>query len=229
MVRGGSEGCLATWLTEKQKDGGGGTQPKQWQSVVGFLVVMWWLLVRLVSELYNLLNQVNSVEVQDDVKLPDNFTHLVTEMKSNKYDAKEFAFILKGMVLCFQVPVIQKMKKSGLDLKKLRNKEHQKGLKAEDGDQEHEEMFEKVFKKVFVEKENMEEIVSNCISIFPNENRTWNWQRSLIFCFQVLFFEVPMCQKMKKTQVRVEETQKQWTAERVETEDGEMEENDQSS
>ncbi|KAL7609954.1 hypothetical protein Lser_V15G12964 [Lactuca serriola] len=53
---------------------------------------------RLVSELYNLLNQVNSVEVQDDVKLPDNFTHLVTEMKSNKYDAKEFAVILKQMM-----------------------------------------------------------------------------------------------------------------------------------
>ncbi|CAH1434306.1 unnamed protein product [Lactuca virosa] len=53
---------------------------------------------RLVNELYNLLNQVNSVEVQDDVKLPDNFTHLITEMKSNKYDAKEFAVILKRMM-----------------------------------------------------------------------------------------------------------------------------------
>ncbi|CAI9276935.1 unnamed protein product [Lactuca saligna] len=53
---------------------------------------------RIVSELYNLLNQVNSVEVQEDVKLPDNFTHLITEMKSNKYDAKEFAFILKQMM-----------------------------------------------------------------------------------------------------------------------------------
>lgn len=39
-----------------------------------------------------------SVEVPDDLKLPDNFTHLDTEIKENKYDAKEFAVILKGMV-----------------------------------------------------------------------------------------------------------------------------------
>ena len=89
-------------------------------------------------------------------------------------------------------------------------------------------MFEKVFKKVFVEKENMEEIVSNYISMFPNENRSWNWQRSSITCFWVLFFEVLMLEN-EKAQVGVEETQEQWTKERVEIEDSEMEDNDQNA
>ncbi|KAF5754962.1 putative polygalacturonate 4-alpha-galacturonosyltransferase [Helianthus annuus] len=53
---------------------------------------------RLVNELYKTLNQVRSVEVPNDLKLPENFTQLVNEMKDNKYDANEFAVILKGMM-----------------------------------------------------------------------------------------------------------------------------------
>lgn len=53
---------------------------------------------RLASDLYKTLNQVNSIEVPDDLKLPDNFTQLINDMKINNYDTKEFAVILKGMV-----------------------------------------------------------------------------------------------------------------------------------
>ncbi|XP_071692277.1 probable galacturonosyltransferase 14 isoform X2 [Rutidosis leptorrhynchoides] len=53
---------------------------------------------KLVSELYKTFHQVSSVEVPDDLELPKNFSHLVTEMKSHKYDAIGFAVILKGMM-----------------------------------------------------------------------------------------------------------------------------------
>ncbi|CAH1421766.1 unnamed protein product [Lactuca virosa] len=46
---------------------------------------------------------------------------------------REDTFLTK--VLCFQVPISHKITKSGLELKKLKNKELQKGLKAGDGDQ----------------------------------------------------------------------------------------------
>ncbi|MFS8011161.1 putative polygalacturonate 4-alpha-galacturonosyltransferase [Helianthus anomalus] len=53
---------------------------------------------RLVKDFYNILNQVNTEQVQVDVNIPDNFTQLVSEMKSNAYSAKDFAIILKGMM-----------------------------------------------------------------------------------------------------------------------------------
>lgn len=49
------------------------------------------------------LEQVNSEEVPDDLQLPENFEQLISEMKSNKYKAKEFGLILKGMVCQFNV------------------------------------------------------------------------------------------------------------------------------
>ncbi|KAK4409842.1 putative galacturonosyltransferase 14 [Sesamum angolense] len=53
---------------------------------------------RLVKDFVKVLNQVNSEKVPDNVKLPDSFSQLVSEMKNNKYSAKEFALILKGMM-----------------------------------------------------------------------------------------------------------------------------------
>ncbi|KAF9626520.1 hypothetical protein IFM89_034454 [Coptis chinensis] len=53
--------------------------------------------MRLVSDFYKILNQVNSEEIPDGVKLPETFSQLVTEMKSNQYDAKTFAIKLKAM------------------------------------------------------------------------------------------------------------------------------------
>lgn len=57
---------------------------------------MW--LQKLVRDFYKILNQVNSEAVPNDLKLPNTFSQLVSEMKSKKYNAKEFALILKGMV-----------------------------------------------------------------------------------------------------------------------------------
>lgn len=54
--------------------------------------------VRLVSDLYKIFNQVNAEELPDGLKLPESFGQLVTEMKSNQYDAKTFAIKLKAMM-----------------------------------------------------------------------------------------------------------------------------------
>ncbi|KAM7506821.1 hypothetical protein LguiA_017274 [Lonicera macranthoides] len=53
---------------------------------------------RLVRDFYKILNQVNSEEIPDGLKLPQSFSQLVSEMKSNKYNAKDFAMILRGMM-----------------------------------------------------------------------------------------------------------------------------------
>lgn len=53
---------------------------------------------RLVKDFVKILNQVNSEEVPTGLKLPESFNQLVVEMKNNKYSAKEFALMLKGMV-----------------------------------------------------------------------------------------------------------------------------------
>lgn len=53
---------------------------------------------RLEKELYKILNQVNNEEIPDGLKLPDSYNQLVSEMKSNQYDAKTFAFMLRAMV-----------------------------------------------------------------------------------------------------------------------------------
>ncbi|KAL8124657.1 hypothetical protein AgCh_012345 [Apium graveolens] len=53
---------------------------------------------KLVRDFYKILNQVNSEAVPNDLKLPHTFSQLVSEMKSKKYNAKEFAMILKGMM-----------------------------------------------------------------------------------------------------------------------------------
>ncbi|KAI7736946.1 hypothetical protein M8C21_019209 [Ambrosia artemisiifolia] len=53
---------------------------------------------RHLTDFYTILNQVHSEEVPDDLKLPDNFKQLVTEMKNNKYNSRKFALVLKGMM-----------------------------------------------------------------------------------------------------------------------------------
>lgn len=53
---------------------------------------------RLVRDFYNVLNQVNAEEIPADLKLPDSFSQLVSEMKNNQYDAKTFAIMLRAMV-----------------------------------------------------------------------------------------------------------------------------------
>ncbi|XP_051115345.1 probable galacturonosyltransferase 14 isoform X2 [Andrographis paniculata] len=53
---------------------------------------------KLVKDLVKIMNQVNSEKIPDNLKIPDSFSNLVSELKSNKYNAKEFALILKGMM-----------------------------------------------------------------------------------------------------------------------------------
>ncbi|GFY84877.1 galacturonosyltransferase 14 [Actinidia rufa] len=53
---------------------------------------------KLVRDFYKILNQVSTEEIPDDLKLPESFGQLVSEMKSKKYKAKDFALIIKGMM-----------------------------------------------------------------------------------------------------------------------------------
>ncbi|CAH9099481.1 unnamed protein product [Cuscuta epithymum] len=53
---------------------------------------------RLLKDFIKILNQVRSEDVPADLKLPDSFTQLVSEMKNNKHSTKEFVLILKGMM-----------------------------------------------------------------------------------------------------------------------------------
>jgi len=64
------------------------------------LVMMVMVLQRLVRDFYNILNEVKTGEVPSSLKLPDSFDQMVSDMKNNQYDAKTFAFMLKGMVSC---------------------------------------------------------------------------------------------------------------------------------
>ena len=54
----------------------------------------------LVRDIYNILDQVNTEDIPADLKLPDSFSQLVSEMKNNQYDAKTFAIVLRAMVRC---------------------------------------------------------------------------------------------------------------------------------
>ncbi|GAB2287928.1 Probable galacturonosyltransferase 14 [Dionaea muscipula] len=53
---------------------------------------------RLVKDLYKILNQVNTEEIPSGLKFPESFSQLVSDIKSNQYDAKTFAFLLKAMM-----------------------------------------------------------------------------------------------------------------------------------
>ncbi|PNX85578.1 putative galacturonosyltransferase 14-like protein, partial [Trifolium pratense] len=52
---------------------------------------------RLVRDFYNILNEVKTGEIPADIKLPESFDKLVSDMQTNQYDAKTFAFMLRGM------------------------------------------------------------------------------------------------------------------------------------
>lgn len=58
------------------------------------------MMQRLVKDFYKVLNQVDTEEIPDGLKLPDSFSELVSEMKNNQYDAKTFGFMLRAMVCC---------------------------------------------------------------------------------------------------------------------------------
>lgn len=53
---------------------------------------------KLVKDFHKILNQVSSVEIPDGMKLPESFNQLISEMKKNKFSAKDFALVVKGMV-----------------------------------------------------------------------------------------------------------------------------------
>ncbi|XP_057463145.1 probable galacturonosyltransferase 14 isoform X1 [Actinidia eriantha] len=53
---------------------------------------------KLVRDFYKILNQVSTEEIPDGLKLPESFGQLVSEMKSKKYKANDFALIIKGMM-----------------------------------------------------------------------------------------------------------------------------------
>ncbi|XP_068654163.1 probable galacturonosyltransferase 13 [Aristolochia californica] len=54
--------------------------------------------MRLVQDLYEILNQVNLEETPDGLKLPASFNDFVEDMKNNQYNAKTFAIRLKAMI-----------------------------------------------------------------------------------------------------------------------------------
>lgn len=54
--------------------------------------------VRLVRDLYEILSQVNAEEIPDGLKLPETYSEFVSELKTNKYDAKTFAIMLKAVM-----------------------------------------------------------------------------------------------------------------------------------
>lgn len=53
---------------------------------------------KLVKDLFKLLEQVNSEEIPDGLKLPQSFNEFLSDMKNNQYDAKTFALKLKATV-----------------------------------------------------------------------------------------------------------------------------------
>ena len=53
---------------------------------------------KLVRDFYKVLNEVKTGEIPADLKLPDSFEELMSDMKNNRYDAKTFAFMLRGMM-----------------------------------------------------------------------------------------------------------------------------------
>lgn len=53
---------------------------------------------RLVRDLYNILDQVNSEDIPIGLKFPESFMEFLSEMKNNQYNAKSFAIQLKATV-----------------------------------------------------------------------------------------------------------------------------------
>ncbi|WOK99659.1 galacturonosyltransferase 14 [Canna indica] len=51
---------------------------------------------KLVKDLYEILDQINSEEIPVGPKLPESFSEFISDMKNNQYDAKTFAIRLKA-------------------------------------------------------------------------------------------------------------------------------------
>lgn len=64
------------------------------------VVVVVMVQQRQVRDLYKILHQVNTEEIPHGLKVPDSFSHLVSDMKNSQYDARTFAFALRAMVCC---------------------------------------------------------------------------------------------------------------------------------
>lgn len=65
---------------------------------LNWIFILMVLQQKLVKDFHKILNQVSSVEIPDGMKLPESFNQLVSEMKKNKFSAKDFALVVKGMV-----------------------------------------------------------------------------------------------------------------------------------
>ncbi|PKA63332.1 putative galacturonosyltransferase 13 [Apostasia shenzhenica] len=52
--------------------------------------------MRLLRDLYVLLDQANSVEIPEGITFPESYGEFLSEMKINNFDAKTFAIMLKG-------------------------------------------------------------------------------------------------------------------------------------
>ncbi|KAL1338193.1 hypothetical protein HN51_032862 [Arachis hypogaea] len=57
---------------------------------------------RLVRDFYKILKEVKTGEIPADLKLPDSFDQLVSDMKNNNYDTKTFALVLTRMMEKFE-------------------------------------------------------------------------------------------------------------------------------
>ncbi|GJR07732.1 probable galacturonosyltransferase 13 isoform X1 [Tanacetum coccineum] len=86
---------------------------------------------RLVKDMYKILNQVNTEQVPAGLTIPDNFTHLVSELKTNTYTAEDFAVMLKGMPPTCHLslkkiqncPMIAKMERSEREIRESKLQE----------------------------------------------------------------------------------------------------------
>jgi len=54
--------------------------------------------MRLVRDLYSILDEINAEEAPVDLKVPESFDEFIWDMKNNDYDLRSFAFKLKATV-----------------------------------------------------------------------------------------------------------------------------------
>uniref|UniRef100_A0A7N0RFQ0 Hexosyltransferase n=2 Tax=Kalanchoe fedtschenkoi TaxID=63787 RepID=A0A7N0RFQ0_KALFE len=57
---------------------------------------------RLIGELRKIIDEVKNEEIPDGLKIPDSFSQLVSDMNTYQFDARTFAFLLKGMTEKFE-------------------------------------------------------------------------------------------------------------------------------
>ncbi|KAI4339594.1 hypothetical protein MLD38_024518 [Melastoma candidum] len=57
---------------------------------------------RLIRDFHKILKEVDAAEIPNNMKVPDSFDQLVTDMKNNHYDARAFALTLRAMMDKFE-------------------------------------------------------------------------------------------------------------------------------